>query len=153
MVRCGCNNAMSSTCEAVMSCVSENLGLGLDYNETTRQIDLVISGDAGNVATIGSDDGFYAPEDDIGPGDMVWLKTVATLPEEAISASSGSSLVGPATSQELIEYDIANGIDIYSVPVHGLADGTVMEQPAPETPRSPCSPTTRASSTTGNSAR
>lgn len=128
MARCGCNNAMSSTCEAVMSCVAANLGPGLDYNETTRQIDLEISGDAGNIVTIGSDDGLFVPDGDVGPGAMVWLKTVATLPEEAIAASSGSSLVGPSTSQALLEYDIANGIDIYSVPVHGLADGTVMEQ-------------------------
>ena len=118
---------MSTTCDAIMSCVAANLGRGLDYNETTREIDLRISSDAGNTASIGTDDGFYAPTSP-GPGDMVWRRTVATLPEQAISATSGSNLVGPATAPQLIDYSIANGIDIYSVPVYGLADGTIFEQ-------------------------
>jgi hypothetical protein len=117
---------MSTTCDAIMSCIAANLGRGLDFNETTRQIDLRISTDAGNTASIGTDDGFFAPTSP-GPGDMVWLKTVATLPAEAIAAASGSNLVGPATAPELIEYSIANRIDIYSVPVYGVADGTIHE--------------------------
>lgn len=127
MARCGCNTAMSTTCEAVMTCIASALGPGLDYNETTRQIELRISGDAGNVAAIGSDDGFFAPAD-VGPGPMTWPVTVATLPAQAISATSGSNLVGPATAPQMVEYSVANRIDMYSVSVFALADGTAFEQ-------------------------
>lgn len=126
MARCGCNNATSTTCEAIMSCIADNLGRGLEFNEVTGQIDLRLSTDPDNVAAIGTDDGFFSPTV-TGPGDMVWPLTVATLPAEAISAISGSTLVGAPTSPQLIEYAVANGIDIYSVGVYGIADGTVFE--------------------------
>lgn len=126
MARCGCNTAMSTTCDAIMSCIVANLGRGLDYNEATRQLELRISTDQGNIAAIGTDDGFYSPAS-TGPGDMVWPKTVTTLPEQAISASSASNLVGPALSPEMVEYSIANGIDMYAVPVYAVADWTVHE--------------------------
>lgn len=126
MARCGCNTATSNTCEAIMSCVAANLGRGLDYNEATGQIDLRLSGDAGNIADIGSDNGLYVPET-TGPGPMVWPKTVATLPADAISAIGTPALVGPSTAPELIEYYIANNIDIYSTGAYGVADGTVYE--------------------------
>lgn len=132
MGRCGCNTAMSTTCDAIMTCIAANLGLGLDYNEATRQIDLRISTNDGNIASIGTDDGFYSPTSP-GPGDIVWLKTVATLPAQVISAASGSNLVGPATAPQLIEYAIANDVDMYSVPVYGIADGTIFEQVGGET--------------------
>jgi hypothetical protein len=126
MARCGCNNAASTTCDAIMSCIADNLGRGLEFNEETGQIDLRLSTDPDNVAAIGTDDGFYAPAV-TGPGDMVWLRTVDTLPEEAINAASASNLAGPATAPQLIEYSIANGIDIYSVPIYAVADDTVFE--------------------------
>lgn len=127
MARCGCNTATSNTCEAIMTCIASAVGAGLDYNETTRQVELRISGDAGNIATLGTDDGFFAPAA-VGPGPMVWPQTVATLPADVIAASSGGSLVGPSTAPGLLEYDIANGINIHSFGVHMLADGTVIEQ-------------------------
>lgn len=127
MARCGCNNAASTSCDAVMSCIADNLGRGLEYNEETRQIDLRLSTDSDNAATIGTDDGFFSPTV-TGPGDMVWLKTVAALPADVVAAASASNLVGPATAPHMLEYCIANGIDIHSVPVHMLADGTVIEQ-------------------------
>jgi hypothetical protein len=127
MARCGCNNALSTTCDAIMSCMAGALGMGLDYNEATRQIELRISGDAGNIADIGSDDGLFAPAGSVGPGPMTWLKTVATLPADVISAASGANLVGPATAPDMIEYLIANNVDTYSPPCYVLADGTVFE--------------------------
>lgn len=126
MGRCGCNTAMSTTCDAIMSCIAANLGLGLDYNESTRQVDLRLSSDSGNAATIGTDDGFFAPAE-VGPGPMTWFKTVATLPADAIGAASGGSLVGPPTAPDMIEYLIANDVDVYSPPCYALADGTVLE--------------------------
>lgn len=106
-----------------MSCIAANLGSGLDFNETTRQLELRISTDAGNVAAIGSDDGFYSPAGSA-PGPMVWPRTVATLPAQAMAASEGSGLVIPATSPYGVEYTIANGIDIYTASTFMLADGT-----------------------------
>lgn len=132
MARCGCNNAQSTTCDAIMTCMADAVGMGLDFNEATRQIELRISGDAGNAATIGSDDGLLAPGT-VGPGPMTWLKTVATLPADAISAASGGNLVGPATAPDMIEYLIANNVDIYSPPCYVLADGTVFESIAAPT--------------------
>lgn len=127
MARCGCNTAMSTTCDAIMSCVAANLGAGLDYNEATGDLELRISTDAGNTAAIGSDDGFYAPASP-GPGEMVWRRTVAALPAQAISAVSGGSLVGAASAPQMIDYCIANGIDMYSTAVFGVADATMYEQ-------------------------
>jgi hypothetical protein len=127
MARCGCNNAASTSCDAIMSCIADNLGRGLEFNEATGQIDLRLSTDADNVAAIGTDDGFFSPTV-TGPGEMVWPLTVATLPAQAISAVAGSNLVGPATAPQMIEYSVANGIDIYSVGVYGIADNTVFEQ-------------------------
>lgn len=132
MARCGCNTAMTTTCDAIMTCIAANLGAGLDFNETTRQIDLRISSDSGNVASIGTDTGFYSPAS-TGPGPMTWPKTVATLPAQVISAASGSNLVGPATAPEMVEYSISNNIDMYSVGVYGLADGTIFESVGGET--------------------
>lgn len=126
MARCGCNNAAATTCDAIMSCVADNLGRGLEFNEATGQLGLRLSADPDNIATIGTDDGFFSPTV-TGPGGMVWLKTVATLPEEAMTAANESDLVGPPSSPEMIEYVIANGIDIYSVPVYAVADNTVVE--------------------------
>jgi hypothetical protein len=127
MARCGCNNAASTSCDAIMSCIADNLGRGLEFNEETGQIDLRLSTDADNVAAIGTDDGFFSPTV-TGPGDMVWPRTVATLPAQAISAVAGSNLVGPATAPQMIEYSVANGIDIYATGVYGIADNTVFEQ-------------------------
>lgn len=127
MARCGCNNAASTSCDAIMTCIADNLGRGLEYNEETGQLDLRLSTDPDNVAAIGTDDGFFSPAV-TGPAEMEWLRTVATLPAEAISAVNGSELVGPATAPQMIEYSVANGIDIYSCGVYGIADGTVFEQ-------------------------
>jgi len=126
MARCGCNTAMSTTCDAIMTCIADNLGPGLDFNESTGQIDLEISTDAGNTATIGTDGGFYAPAS-TGPGEIVWPVTVATLPEQAIGATGGGIGVGPSTSPYLIEYCIANGIDMYSTTVLLGSDGVALE--------------------------
>lgn len=126
MARCGCNNAQSTSCDAIMSCIADNLGFGLEFNEETGQLDLRLSTDPDNVAAIGTDEGFFSPTV-TGPGDMVWPVTVATLPDEVIGATSGSTLVGASTSPQLIEYDIANTIDLYSVGVYGLADDTIFE--------------------------
>lgn len=117
---------MSTTCDAIMTCIAANLGRGLDFNETTREIDLRISTDPGNNAELGTDNGLYSGVT-TGPGEMTWPATVATLPAQAISAASASNLVGPATAPQMIEYCIANGIDIYSPPVYGVADGTIHE--------------------------
>lgn len=127
MTRCGCNTAMSTTCDAIMACIAANLGLGLDYNEVTREIDLRISSDAGNAAGLGTDDGFYTGASP-GPDAMTWPKTVATLPAQSISTISGGALVGASTSPELIEYGIANDFDIYTVGTYLLADGIPYEQ-------------------------
>lgn len=126
MARCGCATAQSTTCDAIMSCIADNLGAGLDYNEETRQLDLRISTDAGNVATIGSDDGFYSP-DGSAPAPMTWPKTVATLPAQPMAANGGSGLVFPTTSPLAIEHTISNDIDIYATSVYTLADGVAFE--------------------------
>jgi hypothetical protein len=118
---------MSTTCDAIMSCIAANLGLGLDYDEVTRQIDLRISSDAGNSAGLGTDDGLYAGTA-TGPDAMTWPKTVDTLPAQAISANGGGTLVGASTSPQLIEYAIANDLDIYTVGTYLLADGVPYEQ-------------------------
>lgn len=110
-----------------MACIAANLGLGLDYNEATRQIDLRISTDAGNAAQIGSNRGFYAPAV-TGPGPMTWRKTVATLPAQAIAVNGGGSLVGPATAPGLIEYAIANDMDIYATGTFAHADDVPFDQ-------------------------
>lgn len=126
MARCGCNTSQGSTCDAIVSCVASNLGLGLDFNEATRQFEMRVSTDAGNIAEFGSDGGFYSPTSP-GPGPQTWRKTVATLPADAISAVSGSNLVGPATAPELVEFAIGQDVDIYSIGCYALADGTVFE--------------------------
>lgn len=126
MARCGCNTAMSTTCDAIMTCIADNLGAGLDFNETTRQIELRISADSGNTASIGTDDGFYAPAA-TGPGPMTWPVTVATLPAQAIGATGGGIGVGPSTSPYLVEYCISNGIDMYDTTVLIGSDGTAIE--------------------------
>lgn len=126
MARCGCNTAQSTTCEAIMACIAANLGAGLDFNEVTRQLELRISTDTGNVAQIGSDGGFYSPAG-APPGPMTWPKTVATLPAQPLTASGGSGLVIPTTSPLAIEHTIANNIDIYATSVYTLADGVAFE--------------------------
>jgi len=126
MARCGCNTAMTTTCDAIMTCIAGNLGLGLDFNETTRQIGLRISTDSGNIASIGSDSGFYSPTSP-GPGEMTWPRTVATLPAQAIGATGGGIGVGPSTSPYLVEYCISNNIDTYSTTVVLGSDNVALE--------------------------
>lgn len=126
MARCGCNTAQSTTCEAIMACIAANLGAGLDFNEVTRQLELRISTDAGNVAQIGSDGGFYSPAG-AAPGPMTWPKTVATLPAQAIAATGGSNLPLPSTSPRAIEYAIAQNLDIYTIAAYNLADKVSFE--------------------------
>lgn len=109
-----------------MACIVANLGPGLDYNEATGQLEVDLSTDAGNAARIGTDGGLWAPAA-TGPGPIVWPKTVASLPAQAIGATGGSNLVGPSTSPRLIEYAIAQDLDIYTIGCYQLADGTVFE--------------------------
>lgn len=126
MARCGCNTAMSTTCDAIMSCVATALGPGLDRNEQTGQLELRVSTDAGNAAQIGSDGGLWAPE----PGEAArrqWPKTLATLPERAIGGIGGGNLVGPSTSPYLVEHAIAQNIDVYAVGAYALADEVAFE--------------------------
>lgn len=125
MTRCGCGTTNATTCAAIVECVAANLGRGLQF--TDDQFSVRLSTDPGNVTVIGSDNGVFTPATGIGPGEQTWLKTVATLPEAAIGASSGGNLVGPATQPQLIEYAVANGIDIYPVPIIAAADGVAVE--------------------------
>jgi hypothetical protein len=129
MARCGCNSAMTTTCDAIMTCIAGNLGAGLDFNETTRQVELRISSDSGNIAAIGTDGGFYAPTSP-GPGPMSWPITVATLPAQAMAANGGNNVVGATTAPQMIEYSIANGIEMYTIGTYALADGTAFESVA-----------------------
>lgn len=126
MARCGCENAAATSCDAIMSCIADNLGRGLEFNEVTRQIELRLSTDPDNVAAIGTDEGFFSPTV-TGPGDMVWPQTVATLPAQAMSATGGGIGVGPSTSPYLVEYCIANGIDMYATTVLIGSDGVPLE--------------------------
>lgn len=126
MARCGCNTAQSTTCEAIMSCIAANLGPGLDYNEATGNLDLRLSTDAGNAAQIGSDGGLYAPPAQ-SPGPIPWRWTVDTLPAQVMSSTGGGNTVGPSTSPELVEYAIAQGIEMYTSGFFALADEVAYE--------------------------
>lgn len=125
MTRCGCGTTNATTCAAIVECVAANLGRGLQF--TGGEFSVRLSTDPDNITTIGTDDGLFTPATGIGPGEQTWLKTVATLPAQCISANSGGNLVGPATQPQLIEYAIANGIDMYVVPVVAAADGAAVE--------------------------
>lgn len=127
MARCGCNTIQSTTCEAIISCIVANLGTGLDYNEATRRIDLDLSGDAGNSARVGNDGGLWAPALGGEPIPRQWPKTVAGLPAEAIGGNGGGNLVAPSTDPRLIEYDVAQGLDLYATLVVALADEVAFE--------------------------
>lgn len=127
MARCGCNTAMSTTCEAIMSCVATALGPGLDRNEQTGNLELRVSGDGDNAARIGSDGGLWAPEPSGEPTPRQWPRTVAGLPERAIGGIGGGNLVGPSTSPQLVEYALASNVDVYSVGCYALADEVAFE--------------------------
>lgn len=125
MTRCGCNVTNATTCGAIMECIGANLGRGLEY--TGGNVQVRFSTDPDNISTIGTDQGLYTPGTGIGPGEQAWLATVATLPEQAISANGGGNYVGPSTQPQLVEYTIANGIDMYTTTVMAGTDGTAVE--------------------------
>lgn len=125
MARCGCASTNATTCAAIVACIGANLGPGLEFSDNLIQVRL--SGDAGNATTFGTDDGLFTPADGVGPGEQTWLRTVATLPAQAIESTGGGIGVGPSTSPYLIDYCIDNEIDMYSTTVIMGADGVALE--------------------------
>lgn len=125
MARCGCASTNATTCAAIVACIASNLGAGLQFSNNL--IGVRISGDADNVTEFGTDNGLFTPTGSVGPGEQTWLRTVATLPAQAISATGAGIGVGPSTSPYLIEYCISNEIDMYSTTVVMGADGVAME--------------------------
>jgi hypothetical protein len=125
MARCGCASTNATTCAAIVACIASNLGPGLEFSNNL--IGVHISGDADNVTEIGTDNGLFTPTGSVGPGEQTWLRTVATLPAQAISATGAGIGVGPSTSPHLIEYCINNEIDMYSTTVLMGADGVALE--------------------------
>lgn len=125
MAKCGCGLTNTTTCAAIVECIGTNLGPGLEYVD--GQIRVHLSTDPGNITTIGGDGGIYTPVDSVGPGEQTWLKTVATLPAQAIEGTGGGIFVGPSTSPYLIEYCVANDVDMYSTTVLIGSDGAAIE--------------------------
>jgi hypothetical protein len=124
MVRCGCNAASATTCDAIVLCVAANLGPGLRYDGITGLLAVRISGDVGNAASFGSDGGIYVPGGDAVPDPASGRRTVAGLPERAAggSATGGGSMT-PFGSPYGIEYAVANRLDIIHISNFALADG------------------------------
>ena len=126
MVRCGCNTSSGTTCDAIMSCVATATGHGLSVNQATGNLELRFSSDTGNAARPGSDEGLWAPVPE-GPVQRQWPRTIAGLPDQAIGAVGGGNLVGATTSPQMIEYAVANNLDIYATFYYALADEVAFE--------------------------
>lgn len=127
MARCGCNAASATTCDAIVLCVAANLGPGLRYDTVTGQLAVRLSGDAGNAARFGSDDGIFVPGPDTSPDPASGRKTIAGLPARAFAASNtGGGNMIPFGSPDGIEYGIANRMDILQISTFALADGVAI---------------------------
>jgi hypothetical protein len=123
-MRCGCNAASATTCDAIVLCVAANLGPGLRYDTVTGLLALRISGEAGNTARYGSDGGVFVPGTGASPDPASGRKTITGLPDRAFGASStGGGNVMPFGSPDGLEYGIANKLDIINISTFALADG------------------------------
>lgn len=124
MVRCGCNAASATTCDAIVLCVAANLGAGLRYDSVNGLLAVRLSGDAGNSASIGSDGGIYVPGGDTVPDPASGRRTIAGLPARAFGGSAtGAGSMLPFGSPESIEYAVVNRLDIVNFSNFALADG------------------------------
>lgn len=123
MVRCGCNAASATTCDAIVLCVAANLGAGLRYDSVNGVLAVRLSGDAGNAASFGSDGGIYVPGPDTIPDPASGRRTIAGLPDRAFGGSAtGAGSMLPFGSPESIEYAVANRLDIVNISNIALAD-------------------------------
>lgn len=123
MVRCGCNAASATTCDAIVLCVAANLGPGLRYDSVTGNLAVRISGDAGNAARFGTDQGIYVPGTGVSPDPASGRRTIAGLPDRAFGgAFTGGGSMTPAGSPDGIEYAVANRLDIINISTFALAD-------------------------------
>jgi hypothetical protein len=127
MVRCGCNAASATTCDAIVLCVAANLGPGLRYDSVNGVLAVRISGDADNAASFGSDGGVYVPGTGASPDPASGRRTIAGLPARAAGASStGGGSMTPFGSPDGLEYGIANRLDILNISTFALADGVAV---------------------------
>lgn len=127
MVRCGCNAASATTCDAIVLCVAANLGPGLRYDTVNGLLAVRLSGDAGNAASIGTDGGIYVPGGGTIPDPASGRKTIAGLPVRVAGASStGGGSMTPFGSPDGLEYGIANRMDILNISTFALADGVAI---------------------------
>lgn len=127
MVRCGCNAASATTCDAIVLCVAANLGPGLRYDSVTGLLAVRLSGDGGNSASFGSDGGVYVPGSGTSPDPASGRKTIAGLPARAFGASgTGGGSMTPFGSPDGLEYGIANRMDILNISTFTLADGVAI---------------------------
>lgn len=87
-----------AACAAVMDCVGANIGMGLVYNTTSRQLSVRISSDAGNTLVPGTDNGLFAPGG--GGGGEVGYATVDGLAARTTPFVGGSYGGGYANHPE-----------------------------------------------------
>lgn len=138
MVRCGCNAASATTCDAIVLCVAANLGPGLRYDGVNGVLAVRISGDSGNAASFGTDGGIYVPGADASPDPASGRKTIAGLPARAFGGSStGGGSMTPFGSPDGIDYAVANRLDIINLSTFTLTDGVAVARW--EGPNSPLS--------------
>lgn len=123
MVRCGCNAASATTCDAIVLCVAANLGPGLRYDSINGLLAVRISSDADNAASFGTDGGIYVPGAGAVPDPASGRRTIAGLPARAAGgAGTGAGSVVPLGSPEAIEYAVANQLDIINIAAFALSD-------------------------------
>lgn len=124
MVRCGCNAASATTCDAIVLCVAQNLGPGLRYDTASGLIGVQISGNVDNATVIGTDGGIFTPGTGASPDPASGRRTVAGLGEQIICATTGGGGgMAPFSSPYGMEYAVANRMDMISLHTFALADG------------------------------
>lgn len=112
-------------CAGIAACVGANLGPGLTYDLATSNIQALVSRDADNGLTFGSDNGLYASGTGGGGGGPTCQKSVASLPlaPKVAGAWSMAGLMGPYNSPYQVDYCVANGIDIVHFTTCATSDG------------------------------
>jgi len=113
-----------AACEAVMDCVGANIGNGLVYDSVNKRLAALVSGDAGNTTTIGSDGGLYSNGTGGGGGGGVTVDQLAT--SNLIGGVAGASFYYPEHGER--GYDIVRNLEVplSSVDVRVLRDGTLV---------------------------
>lgn len=110
-------------CAGVAACVGQYLGPGLTYDEATGRLQALVSRDAGNALTFGSDSGLFTTGGG-GGGEAPCRVSVDSLPAAGVAgAYAMAGLIGPYNSPYQLDYCAANNLDIVHFNVCAASDG------------------------------